>query len=140
MSIREWANYKRESGLTTEAEYCEVSELQGSDCLNFMVYTLVKSLEDIESRLGQYDESKNNCRYGLLTYVRYEHNPFTSTPLRRFFDYTTEGYGSKRTVNIQFDAPTMKERYESSGGSIQRFIADFTDHTSLYVTMDTGVD
>jgi len=122
------------------AEYCAVNELEGRDCLNFMAYALVKGLGDIESRLGQYDKEKNNWRYGSLTYMRYEHNPFTATPLRRFFDFTTEGVGSKRSVNIAYDAPSLKDRYEASGGSIQRFIADFTDHTSVYLTMDTGVD
>lgn len=52
VSIREWANQKRETGQTTVAEYCAVNELEGSDCLNFMAYTLVKGLGDIESRLG----------------------------------------------------------------------------------------
>ena len=63
----------RESGETTKAEYCAVNEIPGDDCLNFMAYTLIKGIEDIEGRLGQYDKATNNWRYGTFATVRLEH-------------------------------------------------------------------
>ena len=130
----------KESGTSTHAEYCAVNELPGDDCLNFMVYTLVKAVEDIESRLGTLDFQTNNWRFGKLNNIRKEHSPLTETPLRYFFDDTQEGQGNRRTVNLNHDLPTQKERYEGSGGPIFRMISDYTDPTSVYVTPDNGVD
>lgn len=73
VSIREWAHHMRTTGETTRAEYCAVNEIPGDDCLNFMVYTFIKGVEDIEGRLGPFDAGQNNWRYGLLTHTRYEH-------------------------------------------------------------------
>jgi len=140
LSIQQWAAKKRTSGEGTRAEYCALNEIPGDDCLNFMVYTLVKGMEDIEGRLGPYNAGTNNWRYGLFATMRLEHQPFTTTPLRRFFDKTYEGRGSKRTVNLFFDVPYIKDRYEANAGSIVRFIADFNDHTSIYVSNDCGDD
>ena len=117
----------RDSGERTEAEYCAVNELPGSDCLNFMMYTLIKGIEDIERRLGPYDEGKNTWRYGSLTTVRFEHQPFSETLLRSLFDDTVEGQGNRRTANLFFDLPNIKERYEGMAGPIFRFVADFAD-------------
>jgi hypothetical protein len=71
----------RETGSSTNAEYCGVNELAGDDCLNFMVFTLVKAIEAIENRLGAFDASANSWRYGKLVTVRKEHIPFSDTPL-----------------------------------------------------------
>lgn len=73
LSIQEWAKTMRDTGVSTHAEYCAVNEIPGDDCLNFMVYTLVKGIEDIEARLGPFDAAANNWRYGKLTYMRVEH-------------------------------------------------------------------
>jgi acyl-homoserine lactone acylase PvdQ len=73
LSIQEWAANMREYGKSTHAEYCAVNEIAGDDCLNFMMYTLVKAVEDVEARLGPYDAAKNNWRYGNLAKVRIEH-------------------------------------------------------------------
>ena len=130
----------RESHQTSEGEYCAVDAIAGSDCLNFMAYTLVEAVADIETRLGPYDAAKNSWRYGTLTKMRVEHSPFTATPLRYFFDRVYEGEGSKRTVFLQWDMPNFKTLYEASAGSIVRMIADLTDPTSMYLSIDTGVD
>jgi len=53
-----------------------------------MAYTLVKAIEDIESRLGKYDAKLNNWRYGLLAKMKLVHQPFSATPLRSFFEIT----------------------------------------------------
>ena len=81
----------RSSNLATEAEYCAVNDIKGSNCLNFMAYTLVKAIEDIESRLGKYDAKANNWRYGLLATIKISHQPFSATPLRSFFEISQEG-------------------------------------------------
>jgi acyl-homoserine lactone acylase PvdQ len=140
LSIKQWAAHMRESGQSTHAEYCAVNEIVGDDCLNFMRYTLIKAVEDIKSRKGKYDPVNNNWRYGGLMTTRKEHVPFTETPLRSFFDNVQEGKGNKRTVNLLYDFPAFKEPYESTAGAVLRFIADFSDHTSIYVTADNGVD
>lgn len=36
--------------------------------------------------------------------------------------------------------PNLKERYECAAGPVVRMIADFTDHTSVYMTADFGID
>ena len=72
-SIQEWAHRMRDSGERTEAEYCAVHEVAGSDCLNFMMYTFVKGIENIEVRLGTYDFKRNNWSYGSLPSMRLEH-------------------------------------------------------------------
>jgi len=53
--------------------YCAVNEIVGDNCSNFMVYTFIKGIEDIEVRFGKFNESTNNWRYGHLTTTRYEH-------------------------------------------------------------------
>jgi hypothetical protein len=53
-----------------------------------MAFTLVKAIEDIESRLGKYDDKLNNWRYGLLAKIKLVHQPFSATPLRSFFEIT----------------------------------------------------
>jgi len=88
----------RETGVSPHAEYCAVNEIPGDDCLNFMVYTLIKGIEDLEALKGPFDAVVNNWRYGKLMTVRKEHVPFSETPLRRFFDDTQEGFGNRRTV------------------------------------------
>ena len=93
----------RSSNIATEAEYCAVNDIKGSNCLNFMAYTLVKAIEDIESRLGKYDAKANNWRYGLLTKMILVHQPFSATPLRSFFEITQEGEGNIRTNLLFFD-------------------------------------
>ena len=72
--------------------------------------------------------------------MRVEHQPFTATPLRHYFDRVYEGEGSKRTVMLFFDAPNFKTLYDASAGPIVRMIADFTDPTSMYLSIDTGID
>ncbi|MFM7851913.1 MAG: hypothetical protein ACKO96_08345, partial [Flammeovirgaceae bacterium] len=42
--------------------------------------------------------------------------------------------------NIFYDAPNVKERYQGNGGPVFRMISDFTDHTSVYLTADNGID
>jgi len=93
----------RDTGVSTHAEYCAVNEIPGDDCLNFMVYTLVKGIEDVEARLGPFDAAANNWRYGLLAKMRLEHQPFSATPLKKWTDRVIEGKGNKRTVNLFFD-------------------------------------
>ena len=49
----------------------------------------------------------------------------SATPLRSYFEIEQEGQGSKRTVNLFFEIPVELARYESNGGAIIRYIADF---------------
>jgi acyl-homoserine lactone acylase PvdQ len=105
-----------------------------------MAYTLIEAVTNIEAKLGSFDSAKNNWRYGTLTKMRVEHQPFTATPLRHYFDRVHEGEGSKRTVMLFYDVPNFKELYDGSAGPIVRFIADFTDPTSMYLSIDTGID
>ena len=105
-----------------------------------MAYTLIEAVSDLEKRLGVYEPAKNNWRYGTLTKIRYDHQPFSGTALRRFFDRVVEGEGSRRTVNMFFDFPHFKNLYEAQAGPIVRMIVDFTDHTSMYISADSGVD
>lgn len=139
-SIQEWARRMRDSGERTEAEYCAVHEVAGSDCLNFMLYTFVKGIENIEVRLGTYDFKRNNWRYGSLASMRLEHQPLSATPLGKYFDRMVEGKGNKRTVNLFWDLPFMKPWYEATAGPTVRMTSDFTDHTSVYLTADFGID
>lgn len=120
ISIKEWADHMRESGESTHAEYCAVNEIAGDDCLNFMVYTLVKGIEDVEVRKGHYDAATNNWKYGTFATMKLEHQPFSQTPLKYWFDRTVEGKGNKRTVNLFWDMPNLKERYESNAGPVCR--------------------
>ena len=39
-----------------------------------------------------------------------------------------------------FDIPHFKNLYEAQAGPIVRMIVDFTDHTSMYISADSGVD
>ena len=39
-----------------------------------------------------------------------------------------------------FDMPQFKELYDASAGPIVRIIIDFADHTSIYISADSGVD
>ena len=64
-----------------------------------MAYTLAKAIEDIESRLGIDIES--NWRMGDLIKVRFEHNPFSDTPLRGWFEQVREHSGNRRTPSMQ---------------------------------------
>lgn len=105
-----------------------------------MAYTLIEAVANIEAKLGSFDPAKNNWRYGTLTKMRVEHQPFSATPLRYYFDRVHEGEGSKRTVMLFYDIPHIKELYDGSAGPIVRFIADFTDPTSMYISIDTGID
>jgi hypothetical protein len=52
--------------------------------------------------------------------MRIEHQPFSMTPLGRFFDHTVEGKGNKRTLNLFWDMPNIKDRYESNAGPVVR--------------------
>lgn len=60
--------------------------------------------------------------------------------LKSFFEMEVEGEGNKRTINLFFEIPVEMPRYESSGGAIIRQIVDFTDPTSFYISVDTGMD
>ena len=89
--IKNWADAMRNSNTSTEEEFCALNEIPGKNCLNFMTYTLVQALEDVESRLGPFNPQKNNWRYGSLATVKISHQPFSATPLRSFFEIKLEG-------------------------------------------------
>ena len=66
-----------------------------------MAYTLHKAFEDLTYRLGKYDRTKNNWRFGAVQFVRYLHSPLSQIPvIRHFFEHTTEYPGNKRTNNV----------------------------------------
>ena len=78
--VAKWAKEK-----DAKEVYCQVYELNADNtCQEFMAFTLAKAIEDIEERLGPYDETK--WRMGNLVKVRFEHNPFSETPLRSWFE------------------------------------------------------
>ena len=85
-----------------------------------MAYTLIKAVQDIESRLGQYNPDQDNWRYGSLAKIKISHQPFSATPLAKFFEINREGEGSKRTPFLFFEVPITFDRYVATGGSIVR--------------------
>ena len=97
---KEISRWAKES--VTRESYCLVYELASDNtCQEFLAYTLAKALEDMEQRLGPYSPDANNWRLGNLVKVRWEHSPFSETPLRGFFEEWRDHNGNRRTPTMQ---------------------------------------
>ena len=104
-----------------------------------MAFTLAKAVMDVEERLGPYSE--DNWRLGNLVKVRFEHLPFSDTPLRGLFEEWRDHSGNRRTPTMQMHFyQTTKKRYMVQAGAVFKMIIDMNDPASAEFTMDTEVD
>ena len=99
------------------------------------------ALEDMEQRLGQYSPDTNNWRLGNLVKVRWEHSPFSETPLRGFFEEWRDHNGNRRTPTMQMHFyQSAGKKYMVQAGAVFKMVVDMNEPTSAWFTMDVETD
>ena len=137
---KEISRWAKES--VTRESYCLVYELASDNtCQEFLAYTLAKALEDMELRLGPYSPATNNWRLGNLVKVRWEHSPFSETPLRGFFEEWRDHNGNRRTPTMQMHFyQSAGKKYMVQAGAVFKMVVDMNEPTSAWFTMDVETD
>jgi hypothetical protein len=75
-----------------------------------MAFALARAIEDLEIRLGpNTDAAASNWRYGNLFSVKFNHAPFSETPLKALYGVSIEGQGNHRTLNMSWARPQSKD-------------------------------
>ena len=123
----------------THEDYCFVLELESKNsCQEMMAYTLMKAIDDLESRLGPY--TGNNWRQGDLFKVRYEHQ-FSETPMRSQFEEVRSHDGNGRTPQMHMWFYHQEgELYQAHSGQIFRMIQDMSDQEFALYAQDVEID
>ena len=137
---KEISRWARES--VTREPYCLVYEL-GADntCQEFVAYTLAKAIQDLELRLGPYQQHDNNWRLGNLVKVRLEHSPFSETPLRSLFEEWRDHNGNRRTPTMQMHFyQSAGKKFMVQAGAVFKMVVDMNEPTSAFFAMDVETD
>ena len=102
---------------------------------------MARAIDDLETRLGPVKDDGSNWNYGSLFTFKYQHAPFGETPLRSIFEIQSEGYGNRRTINMNCALSHGKEGpFVAIASAVFRQITDTNDPTSTYITIDLGVE
>ena len=71
--------------------------------------------------------------------MRYEHVPFSKTPLKPLFERQMPQAGNRRTPNVAISF-YHKGPYRPQAGPIIRLIADMSDENNILAVLDTGTE
>jgi acyl-homoserine lactone acylase PvdQ len=71
--------------------------------------------------------------------MKYEHVPFSKTPLKPFFERQMPQAGTRRTPNVAIFF-YHKGNYRPLAGPIIRMIADMSDDKNILAVLDTGTE
>ena len=130
-----WANHPQ-----TREEYCLLEDLNlGNTCQEMLAYTLLRAIEDLTERLGEYDIAM--WKLGNLNKVKYVH-PFGETPLAQHFEVEKPSMGSLRTpkMSARFYHDASQDGHLMTIGSVFRSVFDLAEPTSAYFAQDMELD
>ena len=103
-----------------------------------LAYTLLKAVQDLEQKLGPYDEEAWKMKN--LKVSKYDH-PLGATPLAEIFEDYRSHDGGKRTPSMQLNFyHDEKEAYTAHFGTVFRALFDMSEPTSAYFASDVELD
>jgi acyl-homoserine lactone acylase PvdQ len=80
--IQRWAGET-----ASKDEVCQLEHFNfDNTCQEFMAFTFLTALKDIEGRRGEYSSEARNWEYGKVATTRLIHVPFSKTPLKFLFE------------------------------------------------------
>ena len=103
------------------------------------MYNLVKALSETHNYLkSKFGPDKKKWNYGSLHKVKYNHVPFSETPLKPIFHREFPAPGNRRTVNVASWYVLFHELKGIHSGNL-RMVADMAPGSKSYFIIDSGV-
>ena len=129
--------YDWRSGKNLDAEYCQNEENtnQNNPCISNVINSLLETNSFLEDKFGK---DKEQWKWDNLHFARYPHKPFSSTPLRYFYEKIVPRSGNMNTVNVAV-MKTKIDGFESAHSANMRFISNLDRKETSYFGIDTGI-
>jgi len=103
------------------------------------VYNLVMALTESHKYLKRkFGPDKNKWKWGFLHTARYNHLPFSDTPLRFLYHREFAAPGNKRTVNVHSWYMLFHE-FKGIHSANYRMVTDMSPQGKSYYVIDSGI-
>ncbi|KAL4453701.1 hypothetical protein ABPG74_009597 [Tetrahymena malaccensis] len=116
--------------------YCMIKETNPEgDCIKNLVLAFDQAFQHLTEKYG---EDVNNWQWGLVHRHRFDHKPFSQTPLKYFFEREYIGEGNRRTINVG-GVNHLPDKWDSWYSANYRQVIDMSEKNDSYFVLDTGI-
>lgn len=118
--------------------YCKIDLInEEGDCVKNLILSFIDALKKLTTEHGE-NMSAESWQWGAVHKHRFDHKPFSQTPLRKIFERSYVGEGNRRTINVG-GVNHLPNNWESWYSPNYRQVTDLSESNESFYVLDTGI-